>query len=141
MKKVTIGITFLVSLLLADAKYIPIYIGNNELVVEVADTPEKRMIGLMFRKSIPDDYGMLFVFENEAVQAMWMKNTFIPLDIVFMDKNRQVVDVYIAVPPCRRDPCQSYVSRRPAKFALELKGKYSEKLNIKIGDLIFFLAE
>lgn len=139
MKPVALGILFVLPFLMADGRYIPLYVGESKLIVEVADTPEKRMTGLMFRKSIPDDYGMLFVFESESVQAMWMKNTLISLDIVFLNTQRQVVDIHRNVPPCRRDPCESYVSRRPAKYALELKGRHAEKLNIEIGDLVFFV--
>jgi uncharacterized membrane protein (UPF0127 family) len=141
MKRIIIVIIFFVTIMVADEKYIPIYVGENELVVEVADTLQKRMTGLMFRKSIPDDYGMLFVFETESTQAMWMKNTFIHLDIIFLNKHRQIIDIYLNVPPCEQEPCMSYVSRSPAKYALELKGNYSKKLNIGIGDSIFFVGE
>lgn len=126
-------------ILYAYERYIPLYVGKNKLIVEVADTSQKRIKGLMFRKSIPDDYGMLFVFETEAIQAMWMKNTFIHLDIVFLNKHKQVIDIYLNVSPCETEPCESYISKSPAKYVLELKGNSSKRLDIGIGDTIFFI--
>lgn len=126
-------------MVLGQSKFIPLYIGSEKFTVEIADTLEKQMLGLMFRKSIPDDFGMLFVHDDEDIRSMWMKNTLIRLDLIFLDKNRQVVDMFINVPPCKADPCDSYISRKPAQYVLELRGNRASELGLKMGDVIFFV--
>ena len=93
----------------------------------------------MFRKSIPDNYGMLLVFDNEGIQGIWMKNTLIHLDIIFLNKKRQIMEIFYNVPPCKKEPCESYVSKSPTKYVLELRGKRAKELNVKTGDTIFFI--
>ena len=139
MKKISFFVILLAFLLRAGDHFIPLYVGSERIMVEVADSPSQRLKGLMFRESIPEDYGMLFVFDAEQVQAMWMKNTLIHLDIIFLNRHRQVIDIYHDVPPCRSDPCETYVSSSPAKFALELKGNRAGQLKLKIGDTLFFI--
>lgn len=140
--KLTVGclliVVVLASCIHAQVKMIPLYIGSAEFTVEIADTVEKQMVGLMFRKSIPDDFGMLFVNNEEGNHSMWMKNTLVHLDLIFLNKGRQVVDMYINVPPCEKDPCESYPSRVPAQYVLELRGNRAKELNLKIGDTLFF---
>ncbi|MGE5340501.1 MAG: DUF192 domain-containing protein [Candidatus Omnitrophota bacterium] len=118
---------------------IPLYIGQKKFTVEVADTPEKRALGLMFRESIPDNFGMLFLFDAEEDLSFWMKNCKVHLDIIYLDSSKRVVDMYSNVPPCKNDPCPSYESRKPARYVLELRGNRAKELNLKAGDLIFFL--
>jgi uncharacterized membrane protein (UPF0127 family) len=122
-------------------KMIPMCIGSAEFTVEIADTVEKQMVGLMFRKTIADDFGMLFVNKAEDYHSMWMKNTLVHLDLIFLNKGRQVVDMYINVPPCEKDPCESYPSRVRAQYVLELRGNRARELNLKIGDTLFFILD
>ncbi|MCU0288542.1 MAG: DUF192 domain-containing protein [Acidobacteria bacterium] len=140
--KLAIG-SFLIVMVLgncihAQVKMIPLYIGSAEFTVEIADTVEKQMIGLMYRETIPDDFGMLFVNSEEGEHSMWMKNTLVHLDLIFLNKARQVVDMYINVPPCVKDPCVSYPSRVLAQYVLELRGNRARELNLKIGDTLYF---
>ncbi len=123
----------------AGPSFTSLFIGEQEFTVEIADNFEKMALGLMYRGSIPDNFGMLFIHDGEDTRSMWMKNTLIHLDLIFLDKNRQVVDMYINVPPCKSDPCPSYYSRRKAQYVLELKGNRAKKLNVKVGDTIFFI--
>ncbi|MDQ1354558.1 MAG: uncharacterized protein QG657_4867 [Acidobacteriota bacterium] len=125
----------------AQVRMVPLYIGSVEFTVEIADTIEKQMVGLMYRKTIPDDFGMLFVNAEEDYHSMWMKNTLVHLDLIFLNKSRQVVDMYINVPPCEKDPCESYPSRVRAMYVLELRGNRAKELNLKIGDTIFFIVD
>jgi uncharacterized membrane protein (UPF0127 family) len=127
--------------LFSNPKWIPLYIGSEKFTVEIADTVEKRIKGLMFRKNIPQNYGMLFVFEREEIQGFWMKNTVINLDIIFLDKDKRVVHIISNVPPCQKEPCPVYRSARPAKYVLELRGERLKSLDLKVGDLIFFVLE
>lgn len=123
----------------AEVKMIPLYIGTEKFTVEIADTGEKQMRGLMFRKYVADDYGMLFVHDEEGYRSMWMKNCFVNLDLIFLNRHKQVVDMHINVPPCEREPCESYAARIPAQYVLELRGNRAKELGIKIGDTVTFI--
>jgi len=104
--------------------------------IEIADNQEARARGLMFRDSMPADHGMLFIFESSYVQTFWMKNTRIPLDILYFDSNYKLVSVQQRVPPCRSDPCAQYPSTGPAQYVLELNSGMAEKLGAKSGDVL-----
>jgi uncharacterized membrane protein (UPF0127 family) len=125
----------------AGVKMIPLYIGSEKFTVEVAETEEAQMKGLMYRKHVPDDFGMLFIHEEEGYRSMWMKNCFVSLDLVFLNKNKQVVDMYINVPPCKNEPCDTYPSRIPAQYVLELRANRAKELNLKIGDTLTFILD
>ena len=120
-----------------NSRKISIYNGKNliELNVEIADDNDKREKGLMFREKLDNNSGMLFVFENENYQIFWMKNTLIPLDIIFIDKSLKIVDIKYAV-PCKEDPCALYKSSKPAKYVLEVNGNFTTINDIRLGDKI-----
>lgn len=111
--------------------------GNEEIKIEVeiVDEPEERMRGLMFREFLGEKAGMLFIFEDEKERAFWMKNTLIPLDIIFISENLEIVDIECAV-PCREDPCESYVSDGQVMYVLEVNGNFTVKKEIKAGDTV-----
>lgn len=138
MKKVFV-IFLLVFLIGCTKNFEKIAIGNGKEVidvdVEIADDDEERVQGLMFRKNLNRDSGMLFVFENEGYQTFWMKNTLIPLDMIFIDKGFEIVDIKNAV-PCEEEPCKLYKSSKPAKYVLEVNSGFAIKNNVKIGDKI-----
>ena len=116
-----------------------IYIDNGKSLikinVEIADDEQEQTKGLMFRGNLNENGGMLFVFENEGHQAFWMKNTLIPLDIIFIGKDLEIVDIKNAV-PCKEENCALYKSSKPAKYVLEVNDYFAIKNNIKIGDKI-----
>ena len=118
-------------------KFNQISINNGEKLikvdVEIADDNYERQQGLMFRKSLNENDGMIFIFENENYQSFWMKNTLIPLDIIFINTDLEIVDIKNAV-PCKADPCDSYTSVKSAKYVIEVNAGFSAKNNIKIGD-------
>jgi uncharacterized membrane protein (UPF0127 family) len=99
-----------------------IKIGNQKFIVEVAEDSETRAQGLMFREKLEVNHGMLFVFEQEKFHRFWMKNTSIPLDIVWISSDRKVVDVQ-TVAPCKTPTCPSYVPQGMAKYVLEINAK------------------
>jgi uncharacterized membrane protein (UPF0127 family) len=82
---------------------------------------------------------MLLVFDDENIQGIWMKNMRVALDIIFLNKEKQIIEIFHNVPPCKADPCESYVSKRPAKYVLEIKANRSRQLGIQPGDTIFFV--
>jgi len=122
----------------SEMKVIPLFIGDLKFTVEVADTDEKWTTGLMYREYIADDFGMLFVSRDEEYHSFWMKNCKIHLDIIFLDRNKQVINIHADVPPCTYTPCPSYPSDRPAMYVLELRGKRAQEINLKPGDVISF---
>lgn len=142
---VAILLIFIIELLIAPfslaakIRLTPLFIGKVKFTVEIADTDEKQTMGLMFRRSIPDDFGMLFVYEDEDTRSFWMKNTLVHLDLIYLDRDKQVVDIFFNVPPCKCTPCETYTSKQPAKYVLELRGNRAKELNIKFGDTLFFL--
>ena len=107
--------------------------------VEVADDFDERARGLMFRDSMPPDHGMLFVHAREEPLAYWMKNTRIPLDILYFDEDHRLVSIQSRVPPCSAgDRCPNYPSDGPAKYVLELNAGRAEALDLQPGDEIRF---
>jgi len=109
---------------------------GRHFAIEIAADEQSRARGLMFRDSMPDDHGMLFIFDRPYVQTFWMKNTRIPLDILYFDANYKLVSVQERVPPCRSDPCAQYPSTGPAQYVLELNAGMTQKLGAKPGDTL-----
>lgn len=111
-------------------------LGDAVFQVELADTPESITMGLMYRESMPDNVGMLFVFSDEAMRSFWMKNTLIPLDIIYLDADKKVVSIQHNARPCKNtiSRCPSYPSEKPAMYVLEINSGLSKKMNIKTGD-------
>jgi uncharacterized protein len=109
-------------------------LGGARYVVEVADDDAERARGLMFRDSLAADHGMLFIHELEEPQAYWMKNTRIPLDILYFDDARKLVSQQRDVPPCSLgDACPPYPSNAPARYVLELNAGEAARLKLREG--------
>ena len=88
----------------------------------------------MFVREMPADHGMLFVYEHAQPQAFWMKNCYIPLDILYFDGNARFVSAHYNVPVCRGDPCPMYASEKPARYVLELNAGVGRALGLAPGD-------
>lgn len=112
-----------------------IMIKEHPLFVEVVQTDEERMKGLMFREQLPEDQGMLFVFEFSRIQSFWMRNTFIPLDIAFIDSEGKIVDIQQMEPI---DESKNYISAAPALYVLETNAGWFERHGVKVGDMVKF---
>jgi len=108
------------------------------LRLELAQTPQEVADGLMYRPSLPADRGMLFVFPEERYPSFWMKNTLIPLDLVFLDSAGVVVDVVENAPPCAADPCPTYSPQAPARAVLEIKAVSAHRHGLESGAVIRF---
>jgi hypothetical protein len=106
--------------------------------VELAKTPEERARGLMFRKHLDKDRGMLFIYEEEDIHPFWMKNTLIPLDILWINSRREVVFMSKKTRPCTMDPCPDILPGKKAKFVLELQGGISDTIGLIEGDKVSF---
>jgi len=107
--------------------------GQHRFSVEIADDPAERERGLMYRKSMGDTEGMLFEWPEEDQRAFWMHNTYIPLDILFIDGSGKIVSIARNAAPMDETPLPSYA---PAKGVLEINGGLAAKLGVKPGDQI-----
>jgi len=105
------------------------------LQVEIAQDEETRSQGLMYREELPEDQGMLFVFSEQRVLSFWMRNTFIPLDIAFIDSEGKIVDIQRMEP---LDESKLYVSAAPAQYALEVNAGWFERHGVKVGSRVEF---
>lgn len=101
--------------------------------VELAVSTEQRARGLMYRRSLPADRGMLFVFPTEAVQVFWMKNTYVPLDMIHIDSNHRIVGIVHGAVP--HDERGRGVGRR-ARFVLEVPAGTARRLGIRVGSTV-----
>ena len=107
--------------------------GKKTIEVEVADTSEKRERGLMFRESLPEDGGMLFVYSYPQKLSFWMKNTKIPLAIAYITSEYKITDILQMKP---YDTETRYISSKEVKYALEMNAGWFNKNGIKTGDKI-----
>ena len=121
---------------LPPAGYAWVIFGADTVLAEVAATAEERAEGLMYRDEVPDGTGMLFVFQDTQIRSFWMANTYVPLDVAYMDPSYRIVDI-IAMEPL---DTSSKPSRAPAMFALEVRQGWFGEQGIEIGaqaDIVF----
>jgi uncharacterized membrane protein (UPF0127 family) len=118
-------LTFLTS----DDKYI------SKIDIEIAEDDNARTQGLMYREKMKQNRGMLFIFPYESMQSFWMKNTIIPLDIIFVDSNNKIVTIRKNAVPFDTGTGH-YTSTKPAQFVIEVNAGYTDSLGIKVGDKI-----
>jgi len=103
--------------------------GIHRIQAEVASTPETRSQGLMYRKSLPTNRGMLFIFDHTAQHCMWMRNTLIPLSVAFIDEQGRIINVEEMQPQTEDNHCASH----PAKFALEMDAGWFKQRGFSAG--------
>ncbi len=99
-------------------------------VVDIADTPEKRALGLMYQKSLARHHAMLFIFDSTDYHSIWMKNTFIPLDVIFLDENLRIVAI---VPHAQPHSLETFNGNVPSRFVLEINAGLAAKFELAIG--------
>lgn len=123
----------------AEKNQIVIYTGAGpaRLNVEYAETPEKRISGLKNRPMLPKSSGMLFIFPDEKVREFWMKDTLIPLEIIFIGTKGHINEI-TTMKPCESDAqnCPIYTSKDPARFAIEVNVGFTERAKIVEGDIL-----
>lgn len=114
-------------------------LAGHRYAVEVAVSEDERARGLMFRDALAADHGMLFIHDSQEPLAYWMKNTHIPLDILFFDNARVLVAQQRDVPPCTLgDACPPYPSNAPARYVLELNAGQAAQLDLHDGTRLGF---
>ncbi|AVF05539.1 DUF192 domain-containing protein [Devosia sp. I507] len=107
--------------------------GEHAFTVEVVDTPETRAQGLMYRQELADDAGMLFDFREERPVSFWMRNTYIPLDMLFIEADGTILNIHVNARP---HDTTSIPSDGPVQFVLEIPGGRSDELGIAAGDTV-----
>lgn len=131
------------------AQYGPVFKDEGQLVflkkgtgqtitvinIQIADNDQERAQGLMWRASMPEDDGMLFIFDKQKILTFWMKNTYIPLDMVFADKTGKIVMIHAEAVPFSE---ASITSDQPAKYVVEVNGGFCARYGIKDGDSISY---
>jgi len=114
-----------------------VVLAGERYQVEIADDDAERARGLMFRDELAEGHGMLFIHDREERQAYWMKNTRIPLDILYFDASLRLVTQQRDVPPCSAgDRCPPYPSRAPALYVLELNAGEAQRLDLQDGAVL-----
>ena len=116
----------------SDSPYV--VLAGQGFSVEIANTETAQARGLMFRTHMAADHGMLFIYPDAQPRDFWMKNTLIPLDILFFDAQRRLINIAADAPPCTADPCATYASTAPAQYVLELNAGTAQKLGIEPGN-------
>ncbi len=131
---------FVLSLVLLSARFSfsRVCFGKACLRVELAKTKAQHERGLMYRKSMSEDRGMLFIFPESNFWSFWMKNTNIPLDIIWLDEDRKVIDMVKGARPVKIENPPSFTPVSQARYALEVNAGFAEKNNIEIGDEAVF---
>ena len=107
--------------------------GTTTITVEVADSPDERSEGLMGREDLPEDSGMVFLFEEPVSSQFVMRDTLIPLSIAFADSEGRIVTIR-DMEPCREEPCPTYASDAPFTAALEVNQGAFERWDVSVGD-------
>jgi uncharacterized protein len=118
-------------------KMLKILSGNRviRLTVQVADTPKKRNMGLMFVEKLPENEGMLFVFSEKTYGGFWMKNTFIPLSIAFLDLHGRILKI-LDMEPCKEEYCPTYDPEVFYNYAIEVNLGWFEKNQVNEGGYV-----
>jgi len=111
---------------------------NFVVQVEIAADDSVRAQGLMFRDQLAPDRGMIFLFPQSGDYPFWMKNTLIPLDMIWIDDQKRIVNVAANVPPCKADPCPSVPAGGTAKYVLEVAGGVAARHGLAKGQTLRF---
>ena len=109
---------------------------GTRIWVEIAADDPTREQGLMYRDRMAPDRGMIFVFPASGDYPFWMKNTLIPLDMIWIDDQKRIVHVASNVPPCKADPCPSYPPNATARYVLETNAGVAGQHHLKNGDVL-----
>ncbi|MFC0308964.1 DUF192 domain-containing protein [Gallibacterium trehalosifermentans] len=108
-------------------------IKNTILHIEIANTPKNRILGLMFRPYLSENDGMLFIYKTERKRCFWMKNTYLPLSIAYINKQGKITDILDMQPLDTRLICPT----APMRYALEVNQGWFSRNAVKVGDKIY----
>ncbi len=117
---------------------IKLHINNKILNAIIADTFSKTMIGLMFRHNLQKNNCMLFIFKDNAIHDIWMKNMNFSIDIIWLAKNKKIINYIEDIKPCKKVFCKIYKANKPSKYLIELNSNYIQKNKISKKSIIKF---
>jgi uncharacterized protein len=115
-----------------------VFPSGKTLQAEVMVRNEDRALGLMFRPSLPEDRGLLFLFEASDFHGIWMKNCRFPIDILWLDDDKKVVHLQEAAPPCKTEPCPVYTPLRKARYVIEINAGQAAREGAMVGAALSF---
>lgn len=124
-----------------DPKINKVCFNDNCFSVELALTPQEQIQGLMFREFLPQNSGMLFIFDKEEIWPFYMKNTLIPLDIIWVNKKKMVVFIEENARPCREEPCPLIYPDKSAAYVIELNAGMSDEIGLEAGCIVEFIGD
>ena len=136
---------FLVIVLVAMGIALPFMMGNQgenyfmvelpngrQVLAQVADSPEKQVVGLFFAKEIAPNQAMLFIYDDEDAHVLWTKNAHFPIDMIWLDRDHKIVHIEQDVPPCAADPCPLYGPKEPvALYILQTMAGFAKTNNLQ----------
>ena len=122
----------------APSKTITVHLGDSAFLVEVAATPQQHSRGLMYRTKLKPNKGMLFTFSHEDFYSFWMKNMRIPIDIIWINKNKRIVFIKENVQPCAQNSCPRIRPQEKSFYVLEVKAGTVKRTSLTIGDPVRF---
>ncbi len=111
---------------------------TKKISIEFAATEEKRSQGLMYRQSLGENEGMLFIFDKEEPQSFWMRNTYITLDLIYVNANKEIVNIAKMATPQSE---AQILSEKPAQYVLEVNGGFCDRYQIKAGDKVQWITQ
>ena len=132
-----ISILFLIVFIVPKEKN-KVCFNKNCFNVEIVSSQEELSTGLMFRKSLNENSGMLFIFPEENFHSFWMKNTLIPLDIIWINSDNEIVFIKHNAQPCLENDCENFTSNEKALYVLELNSGIANEIGLEVGDNVKF---
>lgn len=135
MKKITFLFIVLIFISSCDSTITKVCFDYKCFNVELADTEKERKAGLMNRNYLPYNGGMLFIFDKEGYYSFWMKDTLIPLDIIWINNN-EIVYIQENAEICKQNNCETFTPNEKANYVLEINSGLIKELNLKIGDKV-----
>jgi uncharacterized membrane protein (UPF0127 family) len=121
---------------------VAVFPSGASFTLELAATPSQQRSGYMFREHVPDDEGMLFLFAGPERHSIWMKNCKVSLDIIFLDANFRVIEIFSDAPPCVADePCPSMQPMQVSNYVLEVAGGRAAAEKLRLGDTVVIDSE
>lgn len=119
--------------------YLLAFPDGTRVVAEVAQSDAERLLGLIFKEKLPENMGMLFIFEEPDYHRLWTKNVRFPIDLIWLDSNRRIIGWEENLLPCRQDPCPTYAPKdHRALFALEILTGFVKQHDLKAGMVVVF---
>ncbi len=135
--KRTLAVSMLAALAVQSGPHADVSLPDRTTIrAEIAATEPERERGLMFRESLPQNAGMLFVFDEPGLHAFWMKNTLIPLDMLWLDTGGRIVSIAESAQPCKTPECPTYPPHAQASYVLEVNSGFTKKHQLRVGDTL-----